>query len=60
MKAFTISALLFAGFILAILAINTEHRKKIEDLKEQIKSCESPGVVTFPDGEYILVRYYPY
>ena len=59
MKAITVSAILCAIFILAILVLNSEHRREVEDLKTQIKSCESPGVVTFPDGEYIIIRYYP-
>ncbi len=59
MKTYTITLLLLAGFIFTILVINTEHRKEIEDLKVQVKSCKSPGVVTFPNGEYFIVRYYP-
>lgn len=58
MKTFAISTILCAIFVLAILILNTEHRKEIDNIKEQIKSCESPGVVTFPDGEYIVVQYY--
>ena len=58
MRTFAISTILTAGFIIAILVINTEHRKEIDNIKEQIKTCESPGVVTFPDGEYLVVQYY--
>jgi len=56
---FTLSVLLLAGFTLAILSLNTEHEREISDLKEQIQSCESPGMITFPNGEYFIVRYYP-
>jgi len=58
MRTFAISTILTAGFIIAILVINTEHRKEIDNIKEQIKTCESPGVVIFPDGEYLVVQYY--
>ena len=58
MKTFAITTLLLAGFVLTILALNTEHRQEVEAIKVQIKSTEyAPGTIQI-DGETFIVRYY--
>ena len=51
--------LLFAGLITPLVVLNKEHDKELENLKTQIENTQhAPGIVTFPDGEYFIIRYY--
>ena len=52
--------LLLAGLIIPLVVLNIEHKEELNELKTQIENTQhAPGVVTFPDGEYFIIRYYP-